>query len=38
MIFEYVKDLIIERIEKARHWVMVDAPELIISSIKELIG
>ena len=35
---EYVKDLKIVRIENATHWVMIDAPDKVNSSIKEFIG
>lgn len=35
---DYVKDLKIVRVENASHWVMVDEPEVVISSIKEFIG
>ena len=35
---DYVKDLKIVRIEKASHWVKIDAPEVVVSSIKEFIG
>jgi len=35
---DYLKDLKILRIEKASHWVKIDAPELVVSSIKEFIG
>ncbi len=35
---EYVKDLKIVKIENASHWVMVDEPEMVISSIKEFLG
>lgn len=35
---DYVKDLKIVRIENSSHWVKIDAPELVVSSIKEFIG
>ena len=35
---DYVKDLKIVRVENASHWVMVDEPEVVISSIKEFLG
>ena len=35
---DYVKDLKIVKIENATHWVMIDAPEKVNSSIKEFIG
>lgn len=35
---DYVKDLKIVRIENASHWVMVDEPEVVISSVKEFIS
>jgi pimeloyl-ACP methyl ester carboxylesterase len=34
----YVKDLKIVKIEEASHWVMVDAPDIVNSSIKKFIG
>ncbi len=34
---DYVKDLKIVRIENASHWVMFDAPELVIKSIREFV-
>jgi len=35
---DYVKNLKIVKIENATHWVMIDAPEKVNSSIKEFIG
>ena len=35
---DYVKDLKILRIENASHWIKIDAPEVVVSSIKEFIG
>ncbi len=35
---KYVKDLKIVKIEGASHWVMVDAPEKVNSSIRDFIG
>ncbi|KKK42136.1 hypothetical protein LCGC14_0564390 [marine sediment metagenome] len=35
---KYVKDLKIVKIEGASHWVMVDAPEIVNSNIREFIG
>ena len=35
---DYVKDLKIVKIENATHWVMIDAPEKVNSSIKKFIG
>ena len=35
---DYVKDLKIVRIENASHWIKIDAPEVVVSSIKEFIG
>ena len=35
---EYVKELKVVRIENASHWVLVDDPELVISSILEFIS
>lgn len=35
---DYVEDLKIVKIDNATHWVMIDAPEKVNSSIKEFIG
>jgi len=35
---DYVKDLKIVKIEDASHWVMVDAPDIVNSSIRKFIG
>ena len=35
---DYVKDLKIVRIENANHWIKIDDPEVVVSSIKEFIG
>ena len=35
---EFVKDLEIVKVERASHWVMHDAPEIVCSSIKEFIN
>jgi len=35
---DYVKDLKIVRIENENHWIKMDAPEVVVSSIKEFIG
>lgn len=35
---DYVKDLKILHIENASHWIKIDAPEVVVSSIKEFIG
>ncbi len=35
---EYIPNLKIVRVENASHWVMIDAPEVVASSIKEFIG
>ena len=35
---DYVEDLKIVRIENENHWIKIDAPEVLVSNIKEFIG